>query len=370
MRLVYFSPVHARSYAQRPHYTVQAWLDLGAESVLWVDPYPCRLPRWGDLRRRPLLNNQETRLDPRITVLEVPALPIEPLPAGAWFNRRFLWGPVGRQIARFAGHGPTILGIGRPSALALAVLDQWRPAATFYEAMDNFPEFHSGLSRRSVRHYEDLISARADLIVASSTFLAEKFARRGRRVEKVVNAYAMSTLPEYDSPDSTERRPVLGFIGCLGKWIDWPLMVRLARSFPEAAIELVGPCAVPPPQDLPANIRLLPPCPQQEAGNHLARFSVGLIPFLKTPLTAGMDPIKYYEYRAMGLPMLSTSFGEMVYRGSQDGVYFLDSGEDLAAVVRRASAHRFSPADVAAFRSQNDWQVRFRSTAPFRQLVS
>ena len=51
MRLLYFSPVPAGSYAQRPHFMVRAWLEWGVESVLWVNPYPCRLPRWQDLRR-------------------------------------------------------------------------------------------------------------------------------------------------------------------------------------------------------------------------------------------------------------------------------------------------------------------------------
>ena len=51
MRLLYFSPVPAGSYAQRPHFMVRAWLDWGVESVLWVNPYPCRLPQWRDVRR-------------------------------------------------------------------------------------------------------------------------------------------------------------------------------------------------------------------------------------------------------------------------------------------------------------------------------
>ena len=54
--------------------------------------------------------------------------------------------------------------------------------------MDNFPEFHRGLSRRAMRRHEDAVAAEVDLVVASSTFLAEKFARRGLRVEKVLNA--------------------------------------------------------------------------------------------------------------------------------------------------------------------------------------
>ena len=82
MQLVYLSPIPAGSYAQRPHYMVRAWLALGAESVLWVNPYPTRLPRWEDLFRRPGMHEQGTVMDSRVEVLNVPALPIEPLPGG------------------------------------------------------------------------------------------------------------------------------------------------------------------------------------------------------------------------------------------------------------------------------------------------
>ena len=50
MRLLYFAPVPWDSYEQRPHYFARHWLDLGG-AVLWIDPYPSRLPRWNDLRR-------------------------------------------------------------------------------------------------------------------------------------------------------------------------------------------------------------------------------------------------------------------------------------------------------------------------------
>ena len=114
MRLIYFSPVFAGSYAQRPHFVVEAWLRRGVESVLWVNPYPARLPRWQDLRRRAALHDQGTLLDARITVLAVPSLPIEPLPYGPRIARRLHWRRAWRKLAHFAARGPWVLGVGRP----------------------------------------------------------------------------------------------------------------------------------------------------------------------------------------------------------------------------------------------------------------
>jgi hypothetical protein len=365
MQLIYFSPVYARSYAQRPHFTVQAWLDMGAEAVLWVDPYPARLPQWSDAWRRRGLHDQNTALDSRIGVLRVPALPVEPLPGGAWLNRRFVWPNVWRALSDFAAAGPTILGIGRPGALALMALRELPLAGSFYEAMDDFPEFYRGLSRRAMRYRENAVAAAVDLVVASSTSLAAKFTAK---VVKVLNACTHPALPV--APPRADGPPVLGYVGCMGNWFHWPLVLRLAEEAPHCRIELIGPCAVRPPRRLPANVRLLPPCRQDEVESHLARFSAGLIPFRRTPLTAGVDPVKYHEYRAAGLPVLSTTFGEMALRDADDGVYFLDQGHDLAAVVERALAHPFDAAAVEIYRRENTWQARYRAADPFRGLLA
>ncbi len=388
MRLVYFSPVAAGSYAQRPHFMVRAWLDWGVESVLWVNPYPCRLPRWQDLRRAAGLRDQGTPLDPRVRAIDVPSLPIEPLPLGAWLNRRLLWRNVWREIERFAMSDTLIIGIGHPCALALESIRRLAPSASFFDAMDNFPEFHRGLSRRSMRRREDAIAAEVDLVVASSSFLADKFARRGLRVERVLNACEIvdrvgegergregektnqSRLSVSPSPTLSAPSPVLGYLGCIGRWFDWPLVFRLAESLPHARIELVGPCVVPPPAVLPANVRMTPACKQTDVAERLSRFSAGLIPFRNNALTAGVDPIKYYDYRAAGLPVLSTRFGEMATRGRGDGVYFLDGSDSLAEIATVALADRRDDAETSRFRRDNNWASRFRQSEGLRSLVS
>ena len=45
-----------------------------------------------------------------MTVLRVPALPIEPLPGGTALNDSLLWHGVWKELARFAADGPTVLG--------------------------------------------------------------------------------------------------------------------------------------------------------------------------------------------------------------------------------------------------------------------
>jgi hypothetical protein len=91
----------------------------------------------------------------------------------------------------------------------------------------------------------------------------------------------------------------------------------------------------------------------------MQRFDVGLIPFRQNQLTASVDPIKYYEYRALGLPVVSTNFGEMALRGSQDGTWISQQPQDASALVAQALQHRATTESVQQFRTTNSWNARF-----------
>jgi hypothetical protein len=215
-----------------------------------------------------------------------------------------------------------------------------------------------------MRRREDQVTAAVDRVHAASDALVAKFARRGVRASLVANAYAMGTLPSWAAP--VERQPpVFGYIGTIGDWFDWDAVGRLAAAFPASEIDLVGPVYLPPPRELPGNVRLLGACAQSEAGDRLRGFSVGLIPFRKTPLTAAVDPIKYYEYRGMGLAVLTTRFGQMAARTEADGVYALDGPGGIETAARAALAHRTDAAAVARFRAENDWASRLSRAGVF-----
>ena len=163
---------------------------------------------------------------------------------------------------------------------------------------------------------------------------------------------------------------MLGYVGCIADWFDWPLVTRLAASVPDVDVELVGPCFTPPPRPLPPNVRMRAGCDHGSLHAHLNRFTAGLIPFRLNRVTASVDPIKYYDYRAFGLPVLSTNFGEMAYRQADDNVFFLDRGSDLRATVAAAISQSNPWSATEGFRRANSWEERFASARMFRALMA
>ena len=356
MRLVYFSPVAWDSYEQRPHYFARDFLTSGGATVDWVDPYPARLPAWRDVARLdPRAKPLVVPRPPGLTVHQALALPIDPLPGGARVNRRLFWRSLLERLRR--DEHRTIVGIGRPTALALEACDRVPAARRFYDAMDDFPEFYHGRSREATARVEKELASRVDRVVVSSTYLEEKFARLGHRPVRLSNAYDMSLLPPLNlAPD---RPPTLGFIGCLGSWFDWDVVTRTAEAAAPVMVTLAGPVAAPKPRRLPSNIQLLPPCSQDDGVRLMQSFGAGLIPFKKNALTAGVDPIKFYQYRGMGLPVLTTRFGEMATRNTEDATFFLDDAAGPAQAIAAAAAYHPAAAEIARVRREDDWRERF-----------
>lgn len=364
MRLVYLSPVPWTSFAQRPHKFVEWFHAKRGGDVLWVDPYPTRLMALEDLRRLKAggwgakKQTKKRKTPAWLTVLHPRSLPIEPLP-GAGVINRLLWNDVLQEIDMFIDGGECLLGIGKPSALALQVLDRHAAVTSLYDAMDDFPAFYRGISRLALAHREVDVAMRVNRILVSSTMLADRFASDRAKLALAHNACSVDTLPPIDAARLTRGRPVLGYVGTIGHWFNWRLVFTLAEVNPSICIRLIGPAYVLPTEPIPANIELLPACDHGAAIRAMQEFSVGLIPFKCIDLTASVDPIKYYEYRALGLPVLSSRFGEMALRDGSAGVFLVDKHEELAHLVRTAMAYKCGEEEIHEFRKANSWETRF-----------
>ncbi|MGY2167525.1 glycosyltransferase [Pseudomonas gingeri] len=370
MRLIYLSPMPWHSFSQRSHELVRCFHEKTGEPVLWIEPYPTRFPAFGDLS---LLRQAaagathprppEAELPPWLTVLRPRALPIEPIPGSGWINRP-LWQPIIIQARRFARH-PTLLGIGKPSRLASRLLREPIFEASFYDAMDNFSEFYRGLSRKAMERRQQSTARAVSMVLTSSSALQAQMSTLSGNVRLLGNACATERLPERREKRSTRLdNPVLGYVGTIAKWFAWEIVVALAKAYPHAEIRLIGPVHTRLPAHLPGNIHFIGEVSHEAAMDAMADFDVGLIPFKCDALTRFVDPIKYYEYRALGLPVISTAFGEMVGRDACPGTFLLDGPEDIRQAMDQALGFDEPEEHTRRFRCDNSWRARFSLAIP------
>lgn len=360
MRLVYLSPVPWASFAQRPQKFVRWFHEKTGGEVLWLEPYPSRFPCLADFKKigvsdKTDIDRQETWL----RVVKPRALPIEPLPGSGLINKKLCWSGLLRSVTEFCDDQQVLLVIGKPTTLALQVMELLKRHPAVYDAMDDFPTFFSGISRAAMARRELRIGTGTNAVLASSTQLRKKWESHNTHVTFVPNGLDISLLPAAKTLQPGNGSKTFGYLGTVGAWFDWRWMIALARLRPQDNVHIIGPVFNPCTEKLPANLKLFPPCSHKDALETMLSFDVAVIPFLKNELTASVDPIKYYEYRALGLPIISTSFGEMAYRGEKDGVFLCDDSQFLNVAIDKTSKHSASAEVLDDFKSANSWQARF-----------
>jgi glycosyltransferase involved in cell wall biosynthesis len=134
-------------------------------------------------------------------------------------------------------------------------------------------------------------------------------------------------------------RPIMGFVGMIGEWVDLDLVAALARTRPDASIVMIGPelTGRGPCAGLP-NVHFLGSRDHKLLPAYLRHFDVGLIPFRHVPLTHNANPIKLYEYVAAGLPVVSTPLPAV--EAVEDAVWLAEDVTQWAACCARSELMR------------------------------
>lgn len=359
MQLIYLSPVSWSSFNQRPHQFVMWFHGKTGGNVLWIDPYPTRFPLISDFHR---LGSQDSGVNHTIPswlrVIRPSALVIEPIPASGLINA-FLWRSLLRDIDIFNHQKHTLLAIGKPSVLALTIMRRLKKVKSVYDAMDNFPAFYSGVSRLALSWREREIVRHVNCLITSSTLLMQRWRNIRKDVRLVHNGFDAQVLPAPISRVIKREKKILGYVGTIGHWFDWDWVISLSKVRPMDVVRLIGPVFAHASSVLPENVELLPQCGHRDALRAMQDFDIGLIPFKKNDLTASVDPIKYYEYRALGLPVISTDFGEMKFRGEDKGTFLSHEPQDINTLVRKALLYRTDNETIGQFIASNTWEARF-----------
>ncbi|MDI6025699.1 glycosyltransferase [Corticibacterium sp. UT-5YL-CI-8] len=105
-------------------------------------------------------------------------------------------------------------------------------------------------------------------------------------------------------------RPIIGYVGNLRDRINLPLLERIAKTYPDGSIVLVGSAhGRPEVNDLAArnpNIKLLGVKPYEQAVSIIKAFDVAIMPHLRNEQTDHMNPLKLYVYFAAGAPIVTS----------------------------------------------------------------
>jgi len=214
---------------------------------------------------------------------------------------------------------------------------------------------------------------RADLVVAATEVLYQRFKGRTRRLKYLphgVNIDALNANAGDLPPEMVALpHPVAGFVGAIGPFLDTTLIEQLAQARPDLSLVLVGPYekgsfggglaheALARLRGLP-NIHLLGPRPSEQLGAYINAFDVGIIPYHTSHPRVHFSYHKVLQYLALGKPVVTTCFASNAILPPH--VTVAESHAAFVEAVGRAlTCHDVSAAhECRAFARQHTWERR------------
>jgi cyclopropane fatty-acyl-phospholipid synthase-like methyltransferase len=231
---------------------------------------------------------------------------------------------------------------------------------TLYDVRDEWEEFEKvGMAKWFNKESEIYAVNNCDLVTTVSWPLQNKMQdyTKNKQVHLCPNAYDKNFLKEgvIGERNRDTEKDILGYFGHLtDRWFDWEFVIRLARTKPEWQIDIIG-HGIPEDIELPKNINYLGFLGHSEICKIAKSWKCAMIPFKISKLAEGVDPIKIYEYLALGLPTVSLTMPQI---SDYPYVSMAKNMEEFIAGVEKSFAIKTDPKLIRKWLAENTWEKR------------
>lgn len=174
-------------------------------------------------------------------------------------------------------------------------------------------------------------------------------------------AFAPGGMPTDLWPIAMSGAPIIGYFGALEEWFDAEMIRQVARRRPEWQFVFIGRNRLPPDRLAERNIHFLGLKDYKRLKEYGAFFHVGIIPFIVNEMTNGVSPVKFFEFAALGLPVVTTPIAEMLpYRS--DWVRIASDAEQFESAIAQCllpEIANLAKREGRLFASRQTWSERF-----------
>lgn len=270
-----------------------------------------------------------------------------PLQRYSWvraINRLLLAGGLRFWMWR-RGIAPDVMWTYNP--MTLAFFSNERFTCTVYHCVDEI-KAQPGMPVAQIEAADTALVKAADVVFVTAEYLLES-----RRVFNP-NTHYFSNVADFahfararDEATAVPADiaalpgPVVGFVGAISSYkVDFELLRNMALQHPEWSIALIGKVGEGDPhtnvatlESLP-NVHLLGPKDYADLPACLKGFDVAILPCMLNEYTRSMFPMKFFEYLAAGLPVVSTALHAL--QGHGDVAYIAKDQADFIVGVEAA----------------------------------
>lgn len=249
------------------------------------------------------------------------------------------------------------LGMATDYALFLSapifapLLAHLSPPMMAFDAQDNLTKHSLYRDIPGLANYYEQVLARADVISANSRETTGWLQTRrpdAIHISNGVDKEMFSPTRAHERPADMAAilGPVVGYAGKMQEMFDVALMTHVIERLPDVSFVFIGQQLNPewmrPVWRYP-NAHYLGDKPYVQLPSYLAAFDVCIIPYDRAGQHGG-DPIKFYEYLAIGKPVVTTEIGGVgafcdypQVRLSNDPSTFLAAVREFTTAVRQGN---------------------------------
>lgn len=209
----------------------------------------------------------------------------------------------------------------------VVVLMTWLGSCAFLDRLKNKKVWYHILDKLNLFPYYDNTYLKlhecfvnsADCVSYVASLLTECIQERsdaiylpnGVNPEEFINIHK-DFVPEEMKYILKKGHKIIGYYGYLAEWMDYELVRRLALARPNYEFVFIGKAIfdISLLQNI-TNIHLLGLKPYKDLSDYAKFFDVAVIPFVINETMDCVSPIKFYEYCALGLPVITSKMREM-----------------------------------------------------------
>ena len=211
-----------------------------------------------------------------------------------------------------------------------------------HEVIDELSEYPRPYP--NIIEIEKKVLQRADLVFVTASGLLKTKGPYNPHTYLVPNGVDFDFFSRFASQDISPPEdlkslphPILGFVGGVHSWLNFDLIREVAVRRPQWTFVFVGPVGddaeVSKVNDID-NVHFLGRKPKEEVPLYVGAFDVCINPFKLERLAEYVNPLKVYEYLAMGRPVVSTSMPELLRLS--DVLYLADETEGWVSSIDKA----------------------------------
>lgn len=166
----------------------------------------------------------------------------------------------------------------------------------------------------------------SSLVVTSADRLYQDIVNKRKGKENVIMStngvdYKHFSNENLQIPDNknfkdiiAQNKPIIGYYGALASWFDYDLVKYIAKENKNTNIVLIGikyDCSFDESKiEEYDNIHYLGPIDYKDLPSYAKFFNICTVPFKINEITLATNPIKIFEYMALGKPIITTAMPE------------------------------------------------------------